>query len=51
MSILKVLGNKYYKLAFECGLMLTAIEEGRPQFIGTEEQMNNYWNALKINNL
>ena len=51
MSILKVFGNKYYKLAFVCGLVLAAIEEGRPQFIGTKEQMNNYWNALKINNL
>ena len=51
MSILKVIENKYYKLAFECGLVIASIEEGRPQFIGTEDQMNNYWNALKINNL
>ena len=51
MAILKVFENKYYKLAFDCGLVLAAIEDGKPLFIGTEEQMKNFWNVLKINNL
>jgi hypothetical protein len=51
MSILKLLNNKYYKLAYECGLALSGTEEGRPLFIGTTEQMNKYWRALENNNL
>ena len=51
MNILKVLENKYYKLAFECGLQLCKIKDGRPVWIGDSVSFSNYWHALEQNNL
>lgn len=46
MAILKAQDNLVYQLAWKSDLQLTGVEEGRPQFMGNKDQMNNYFTAL-----
>jgi len=50
MSILKTTEVKEYKLAYLCGLALSGVEDGKPQWIGTKEQFQNYFNLLTVKN-
>lgn len=47
MNILNPIPAVDYKLAFSNGLILSGAEEGRPLWLGTNQQMNNYWDDLE----
>lgn len=46
MNILKIFENRYYKLAYQCGLSLGGIENGKPQWLGTQEQLDKYFSLI-----
>jgi len=47
MNILKPKPAIDYKLAFRNGLAISGIENGSPLWLGTNQQMNNYWEDLE----
>lgn len=51
MNILKLLDNVYYKLAYQCGLVLSGVEDGYPLWLGTQEQFSSYYKQLDLRNL
>ena len=49
MSILKPLKAKYYQKAFELNLVLSGVENGQPQWLGNQKDLDRYFSSFNSN--